>query len=181
MDPDEEALLVEQARFKLRGGQSASATVVRTAKPATQAARSEGADSHHQRQEEALREHLLPIVGDIVERQRGGARGVGTSRPAETEGGFPRAQHRSKGSRFKLGRASGAGAGESTTTGAVGGAAAVAAVAAAAATKTTTADPITASEPSLDGDADAILEGMSAEEIEAARKELEQRLPAKTV
>ena len=185
MDPDEEALLVEQARFKLRGGQSASATVVRTAKPATQAARSDGADSHHQRQEEALREHLLPIVGDIVERQRGGARGVGTSRPAETEGGFPRAQHRSKGSRFKLGRASGAGAGagESTTTGAaggaVGGAGAVAAVA--AATKTTTADPITASEPSLDGDADAILEGMSAEEIEAARKELEQRLPAKTV
>jgi len=167
MDPDEEALLVEQARFKLRGGQSASATVVRTAVPATQAAHSE--DSHHQRQE-ALREHLLPIVGDIVERQRGGDRGIGTSRPAETEGGFPRAQHRSKGSRFKLGRASGAG--ESTTTGGVG---------AAAAMKIKTADPITTSEPSLDGDADAILEGMSAQEIEAARKELEQRLPAKTV
>ena len=153
-DCEEEELLREQARFKLQGGRTASATVVRTAPQSAPVDQDSGLSNH---------EHLLPIVGDVVERRRGD-KTVGTSRPVQTIGGFPRVEHRSsKGSRFRLGRQGKAGS------------------------DCMTGEDVSLPEPSASGmsdeskDAGTILQGMSAEEIDEARKELLQRLPAKTV
>ena len=179
VDEQEEALLLEQARFKLQGGHSsAAASVVRCAKPAPESGTvSANPTSSESLPHAALFPGLLPIVGDIVERQRGSGEGHGIQMDQGNQNGhqdrmayprrgdvdvdeagprgFPRAEHRSKGSRFKvLGRKS---------------------------VPVSATIPSTASERSADSDADAILGGMSAEEIEEAREELLARLPSKTI
>jgi len=179
MDEEEQALLLEQARFKLQGGHSsAAASVVRRVKPApesgTAAANPTSSDSPGHA---ALFQGLLPIVGDIVERQPGSGDGHGDPKDRGSHKGnqgrmghpgrgdldvceagprgFPRAEHRSKGSRFKsLGRNSVPDSGSKSSMTSAG---------------------------SADSDADAILRGMSPEEMEEAREELLARLPSKTV
>ena len=179
VDEEEQALLLEQARFNLQAGHSsAAASVVRCAQTApeseTVAANPSSSDSLSHA---ALQEGLLPIVGNIVERQRGSSGKQRTQREQINERihqdrmghphrgdadvdeagprGFPRAEHRSKGSRFKsLGRK---------------------------AVQDPASIPVVTSDTSADSDADAILGGMSAEEIEEAREELLARLPSKTV
>ena len=175
-DDDEQELLLEQARFNLQSCRSsAAASVVRCPKPAPEPATVSANPSFDALESHAaLEDGLLPIVGGIVERQRGSGgkqrnprdqtgRGDRTGHPHRGDvdvdetgpRGFPRAEHRSQGSRFKsLGRK---------------------------AASTSLPVPADSSQRSSGGDADAILGGMSAEEIEEAREELLARLPSKTV
>ena len=162
MDEEEQQLLLEQARFNLQKGRTtATASVVRCSNAASESAGPA-----------TSQEDLLPILGNIVERPRGGARAMReTIKPGEIgTNGFPRAEHRSSGSsRFKLlGR----------RTGPVSPSPSRSQLVATAKSEGTSEGT---SEETSERDADAIIKEMSAKEIEDAREELLARLPSKTV
>jgi hypothetical protein len=108
-------------------------------------------------------EAFLPIIGNVVERscEGSGVQRRGISLSSGGKKAFPEATHRSL-SKFKFARAKGEEQqGKGILEENVGGG--------------------VLSEASVSGDAEAMLQSMSADEIESARKELLARLPKKTV
>ena len=141
----------------MRGGGTPSASATRVKK------KDSGGDGSQQDSASALPpEAFLPIIGNVVERQCNGSRVQmrDVSLSSGERKAFPEATHRSM-SKFKFARAK----------------------------REEKQDKVSSKEyqggdsceASVSGDAEAMLQSMSPDEIESARKELLSRLPQKTV